>query len=142
MKTLHQRLPLPLSMLAVVIALFGSTPVGQAASGAVHSVLFANNAGAVNGIKAARKPAPNKLVPLNAKGKFPASVVAQGSMQWDPALFPGTCQAMATLNIDCARLQFADIAVHGEGRLQLTMGRRPLPCRKETPCDRLRDRRE
>ncbi len=48
-------------------------PLGQAAGRTVAS--FAKNAGAVNGIKASRKPAPGRLLPLGKNGKFPSAVV-------------------------------------------------------------------
>jgi hypothetical protein len=48
-----QRLPLILSSAAVVVAVFGSTPLGKAtAAEIVPFAKFAQNAGAVNGIKA------------------------------------------------------------------------------------------
>src|SRR5215207_5399500 len=72
---MNKRLPLALSIAAVLLATLANTGVGQAATGLVKSALFAKNAGTVNGIKAARKPAPNKLIALNAQGKLPASVV-------------------------------------------------------------------
>jgi len=43
-----------------------------------HYADRAGNASAVNGIRAARKPRPRFLVPLDARGKLPASVVPVG----------------------------------------------------------------
>ena len=75
---MKQRLPLVLSATALMIALFGSTPLGGAAGRLLASVVplanYAKNAGAVDGINAARAPKPGYLVPLGADGKFPASV--------------------------------------------------------------------
>ncbi|HMI98646.1 MAG TPA: hypothetical protein VK488_02320 [Gaiellaceae bacterium] len=48
-------------------------PAGGAARRSIAA--FASNAGAVNGIKAARTPKPGRLVPLGRNAKLPASVV-------------------------------------------------------------------
>ena len=64
---------IPLVLAVLVLALLAWSPLGQAAGRTVAS--FAKNAGAVNGIKASRKPAPGRLLPLGKNGKFPASVV-------------------------------------------------------------------
>jgi hypothetical protein len=76
-----QRLPLVISATALVVALFGSTPLGHAVVSAVPPFAkkagyakTAGNALAVNGIKAAKEPTPGFLVPLGADGKFPASI--------------------------------------------------------------------
>jgi Collagen triple helix repeat (20 copies) len=74
---MRQRLPLALSILALTIAVLGATPALEAGS-TVKRALFASNAGTVNGIKASRTPKPGQLVPLNASGRFPASVLARG----------------------------------------------------------------
>ena len=82
---MKQRLPLVLSATALVVALFGSTPLGHADASAVPPFAkkagYANTAGnaaAVNGIKAARNPTPGFLVPLGTDGKFPTSVGVGG----------------------------------------------------------------
>ena len=76
------RLPVVLSIAALAAGLLGSTSVGHAASSGdtvfAKRAGFAKNAGAVNGIKASRTPAPGKLVPLGQDGKFPASVGLAG----------------------------------------------------------------
>jgi Collagen triple helix repeat (20 copies) len=64
---------IPLVLTLLVFALLAGGPLGRAAGRTVAS--FAKNAGAVNGIKASRKPAPGRLLPLGRNGKFPASVV-------------------------------------------------------------------
>src|SRR5215211_4474749 len=78
---LKERLPIVLSATAVAVAMFGSTPVGHAVASAVPPLAthaktadFATNAGAVNGIKASRRPRAGQLVPLAANGRFPSSV--------------------------------------------------------------------
>jgi hypothetical protein len=58
-----------------VVALLGATPLGNAAVGVVKRALFANNAGAVNGIKASATPTAGKLLPLGSDARFPTSVI-------------------------------------------------------------------
>src|SRR5215212_11913409 len=64
---------LPVVVGAFVLVLLAWSPLGEAAGRSVAT--FARNAGAVNGIKASRKPVPGRLVPLGRNGKFPRSVV-------------------------------------------------------------------
>ena len=72
------RVPLALSSAALVVALFGSTPLGHAVTTAIPPLAqharTADNAAAVTGIKASRLPRPGRLVPLGPDGKLPASV--------------------------------------------------------------------
>jgi hypothetical protein len=75
----RERLPLVLSVSALVVALLGVTPLGEAAGSAVRVALFAKNAGKVSGIKASRRPRPGHLVPLGADGQFPDSVAPRGA---------------------------------------------------------------
>jgi Collagen triple helix repeat (20 copies) len=76
---------LPLVLGAFALVLLAWSPLGEAAGRSVAS--FASNAGAVNGIKASRKPVPRRLLPLGRNGKFPASVVpvARGARGADGA---------------------------------------------------------
>jgi hypothetical protein len=60
---------------ALAVALLGATPLGQAAQ---NVVLFARNAGKVNGIGASRTPRAGQLLPLGANRKFPKTVVPEG----------------------------------------------------------------
>jgi len=76
-----RRLPIVLAATALAVAVFGSTPVGHAVGSAVSPLAkhakkadYATNAGAVNGVKASKRPLPGQLVPLGKDGKFPASV--------------------------------------------------------------------
>jgi hypothetical protein len=76
-----ERLPLIFSVTALVVALFGSTPLGHAVSLAVppfakhaKTADYAKNAGAVNGLKASKRPRVGWLVALGKDGKFPPSV--------------------------------------------------------------------
>ena len=64
---------LPVVVGAFALVLLAWSPIGDAAGRSVAS--FARNAGAVNGIKASRKPVPARLLPLGRNGKFPSSVV-------------------------------------------------------------------
>jgi hypothetical protein len=69
------RAAIALSVTALVVAILGQTSIGNAAVGAVRVALFAQNAGKVNNIQASRTPTAGKLVPLNARGKLPSSVL-------------------------------------------------------------------
>ena len=71
------RAAIALSTAALVVAALGQTAVGDAAANAVRIALFAQNSERVNNIQASRTPMPGRLVPLNAKGKLPASVLPE-----------------------------------------------------------------
>jgi len=78
---MRAQLPIALPVTAVVIALFGATPLGEAALEVVKFAKragFAANAGKVNGIQAARTPKPGRLLPLGQDGKLPASILPAG----------------------------------------------------------------
>jgi hypothetical protein len=82
---MSNRLQPGLSVVTLVIAVLGWTPVGQAAGAAVANVVpfakvagFAKNAGALNGHSASRKPRAGQIPVLNASGKLPASIGAVG----------------------------------------------------------------
>jgi hypothetical protein len=57
----------------IVLAALAVSPAGEAARRTVAA--FAQNAGAVNVLKASRTPRPGRLVPLGRNAKFPASVL-------------------------------------------------------------------
>jgi hypothetical protein len=76
-----KRLPIVFSATALVVAVFGSTPVGHAVASKVPPFAKkaayadrAGNASALNGIKVSKQPRPGLLVPLADDGRFPASV--------------------------------------------------------------------
>ena len=71
---MKSRLPLVLSAIALVIAIAGP-PVSQGALDVVRKALFANNAGAVNGFKASKRPRSGHLLALNSNARFPSSVI-------------------------------------------------------------------
>jgi hypothetical protein len=80
-----KRLPTVLSATALLVALFGSTPVGHAIASKVPPFAkkagyadTARNAMAVNGIKASKQPLPGALLALDDQGKLPVSVGAVG----------------------------------------------------------------
>ena len=80
-----KRLPIVLSATALVIAVFGSTPVGHAVASKVPAFAkkagYADRAGTaatLSGIKVSKQARPGMLVPLGADGKFPASVGIAG----------------------------------------------------------------
>jgi hypothetical protein len=71
----RDRAAIVLSASALVVAVLGQTPIGNAAVGAVRVALFAQNSARVNDIQASRKPVPGRLLALNARGQFPPSVL-------------------------------------------------------------------
>ena len=68
--TWHARLPLPLSVAALLIAALSVTPVGDAAT-----ALFASNAGSVDGLSATRTPKAGQLLALDRNAQFPAKAL-------------------------------------------------------------------
>jgi hypothetical protein len=73
------RLPIILSATALLVAVFGSTPLGQAAGTALaRTAVFAKNAGKVNGIKASRTPKAGRLLALGPDAKLPRSAFPDG----------------------------------------------------------------
>jgi hypothetical protein len=81
---MNQRLPLVLSTTALVVALVGSTPLGNAAQNALEQVPrakradFASNAGKLNGHKSSLSPKRGQIPVVGADGKLPASIGAVG----------------------------------------------------------------
>ena len=71
---MNRRLPIILSVTALVVAVAGITPLGEAARDATEVVRFARNADKVDGIHASRSPKAGRLLALNSAKKFPASV--------------------------------------------------------------------
>jgi hypothetical protein len=72
------RLPIVLSITAVVVAAAGYTSLGEAAREALPRASFANNADKVDGIHASKRRRVGRLYPLGAGGRFPASVIPPG----------------------------------------------------------------
>ena len=82
---MNKRLPLIVSSIALVLALLGSTPLGQAAESALEQVVprakradFAANAGKLNGHKSAVNPKRGQIPVVGANGKLAASIGAVG----------------------------------------------------------------
>lgn len=73
---MKRRLPLILSVIALVVALAGITPLGEAARDTTQVVRFARNADKVDGLHASRAPKAGRLLALNSAMKFPASVMS------------------------------------------------------------------
>lgn len=74
----RNRWPVALSAAALVVAVLGVTPLGEAAgrvAKVVPTALFAKNAAKVDGISASRTPKAGHLVPLNKQGRLPGSVI-------------------------------------------------------------------
>ena len=88
---MRQRLPLVLSASALLVAVFGATPVGHAAGRVIHAVPpfakragfakfagTADNAKRLSGHKASRSPKAGDIPVVGANGKLPASIGAVG----------------------------------------------------------------
>jgi hypothetical protein len=69
------RLPIVLSIAAVLVAVAGITPLGEAARDALPRARFALNSDKVDGIHASRNPKAGRLLALGKNKKFPASVI-------------------------------------------------------------------
>jgi hypothetical protein len=81
-----KRLPVALAATALIVAVFGSTPLGHAVATKVPPFATkagyaqrAGNAVLLNGIKASKQPRAGMLLPLGTDGKFPASVGLAGA---------------------------------------------------------------
>jgi hypothetical protein len=85
---MQNRLPVVLSTTALLVAVFGATPLGHAASRAIHAVppfaktasfaKFAGNASKLNGRKSTLSGAPGTIPVVGRNGKLPASIGAVG----------------------------------------------------------------
>lgn len=82
---MKQRLPLIISVTALVVALVGSTPIGNAAQSALEQVVprakradFAANAGKLNGHKSSVNPSRGQIPVVGTDGKLSASIGAVG----------------------------------------------------------------
>ena len=85
---MQNRLPVVLSTTALLVAVFGATPLGHAASRAIHAVppfaktasfaKFAGNASKLNGRKSTLSGAPGTIPVVSKAGKLPASIGAVG----------------------------------------------------------------
>jgi hypothetical protein len=85
---MQNRLSLVLSTTALLIAVFGATPLGHAASRAIHKVppfaktasyaKFAGNASKLNGRRSTLSGAPGTIPVVGQNGKLPASIGAVG----------------------------------------------------------------
>jgi hypothetical protein len=70
------RISLALSITALLVAVLGATPLGDAALDQIPA--FARNAARVDGISASRKPKAGHLLALGKNRKFPAAVLPSG----------------------------------------------------------------
>lgn len=85
---MHNRLPVVLSTTALLVALFGATPLGHAAGRVIHAVppfaktagyaKFAGNASKLNGRASTLSGAPGTIPVVGRDGKLPASIGAVG----------------------------------------------------------------
>lgn len=69
------RLPLALSLTAVIVAVLGLTPFGPAAANTVRRVAFAQETEAVRGLRVSAEPRAGRLLPLSSSARFSARVV-------------------------------------------------------------------
>jgi hypothetical protein len=69
------RLPLALSVIALLVTLASITPLGEAAGDAIPIARYARNADKVDGLHASRTPRAGRLLALNSLRRFPASVI-------------------------------------------------------------------
>jgi hypothetical protein len=69
------RRPAPATLIATIALVLAAVPAGDAANGWVKRALYARNAGAVDGIRASRKPHKGNLIALPATGRLPASIL-------------------------------------------------------------------
>jgi hypothetical protein len=78
---MKHRLPIILSTTALVVAIAGITPLGEAASDAIP---FARNADKVDGLHASRTPKAGRLLALDRNKKFPHSVLTNAlrGIEW------------------------------------------------------------
>lgn len=75
---MKNRLPIVLSTTALVVAVLGVTPLGEAAvkiANVVPRAMFANNSAKVDGLSASRTPKAGQLIALGKNGQFPGSVI-------------------------------------------------------------------
>ena len=77
---MRNRLPIVLSATALVVAVFGITPLGQAAENVV-TTHFAKNANFLRGKAPSVKAKPNTIVQRNGKGQIVGMPVARGARE-------------------------------------------------------------
>jgi hypothetical protein len=105
-RRVKEKLPLVLSATALVVAVFGATPLGSAA---LDAVSFAKNAGSVNGIKASRTPKANQLLALGPNKKFPSSVMGTGPQGPPGPAGPAATSMFAVVNPDGSVYQQSNV---------------------------------
>ena len=91
---MSRRLPIALGLAALLVGMLGFTSLGEASIHGVRANIvahakFADNAGAVNGITASRRPKANALVATNGRGKLPDAVMPIGIEVTGPQGPPG-----------------------------------------------------
>jgi|SRR5919204_3040475 hypothetical protein len=127
---MRQRLPIILSSAALAVAVLGATPFGHAAGRAAQGALFAEDAGRVNGLEASSTPRPNSLLALDAKARFPASVIPASAKRANQ-LFLTTLGAIVRSNGTLVRsfpLGAVTSTRLGVGRYRITFNRNVTNC--------------
>jgi hypothetical protein len=88
------RLPLAISVTALLVTLASLTPLGEAAGDAIPIARFARNSDKVDGLHASRTPRAGRLLALNSLRRFPASVI--------PPTAPAGVAGLEILNVATA----------------------------------------
>lgn len=104
---MRRRLPIALSVTAVLVAVLGATPYAEA-HGVVHA-LFAHSADKVDGLHASRSPRAGRLLALGANRKLPVSVIPAGagveahSTSVPSASVPNSASPIASLDLGAGK---------------------------------------
>ena len=73
------RRPSPGTAIALLALVMALVPNADAATRAVKRALLADNAKRVGGVKVSKRARPRTLLPLDRRGRFPASVLPEGA---------------------------------------------------------------
>lgn len=114
-----RRTPTLLAATALLVALLGITPLGQAAANVVRVAVFAQNAGKVGNIRASHKPVAGQLLALDAKGKFPSSVLPPQTPGYVSTIIVSPDRANNTKSGTLLRDAMAGISDNGPSRSYL-----------------------
>ena len=111
-----KRLPIVLSILALVIAVMSASPFGDAARSLVP---LASNSDRVDQLHASKTPKAGQLYPLGKNAKFPASVL---SVKQGPAGAPGAKGDTGSQGPTGAQGQQGPAGLSGYVRVMVTTG--------------------
>jgi hypothetical protein len=148
---MQNRLPVVLSMTALLVAVFGATPLGHAASRAIHAVppfaktasfaKFAGNASKLNGRKSTLSGAPGTIPVVGRNGKLPASIGTVGPQGPQGPAGPrgpagptgpaGASGAEAKLGCPSGTTLFIGVCIENSARAAATQGSATSDCADE-----------